>query len=86
MFLLGLSYISTMVYENRVITLLFHSIIMRAGFVLILIVLALSGYPSFFYLAGLIVGFGVVGSALTYRSEQTMHGPTLFQKSFGDKA
>jgi len=32
------------------------------------------------------VGFGVTGSALAYRSERAMHGATLFQKLFGDKA
>lgn len=69
MFLLGLCYLSTMVYRKRIVALLPHSIVMRSGFALVFLVLALSGYPPFFYLAAGIVAFGVAGSTLAYLTE-----------------
>lgn len=86
MFMLGLCYLSTMVYKNRVVPLLLHSIIMRAGFAVVFATLALSGYPPFFYLAAGIVGFGVAGSALAYLSERPTYETSMLQKPSGDKA
>jgi hypothetical protein len=70
MFLLGLCYMSTTVYKKRIVAILLHSIIMRSGFTLVFLVLALNGYPPFFYLTAGIVGFGVAGSTLAYLSER----------------
>lgn len=71
MFLLGLCYISAVVYQKRIVSMLLHSIILRGGFTLVFLALAVIGYPPFFYLVAGIVGFGVVGSALAYLSERT---------------
>lgn len=70
MFLLGLCYLSTTVYRRRVVALLLHSIIMRSGFALVFLALVLSGQSPSFYLTAAIVGLGVVGSTLAYRSER----------------
>ncbi|MBI5782496.1 MAG: hypothetical protein HZA69_02000 [Gammaproteobacteria bacterium] len=85
MFLLGLCYISTVIYQQQIVSMLLHSIILRAGFTLVFLALALSGYPPFFYLVAGIVGFGVAGSALAYLSERSTDEPAMPRKTLGDE-
>lgn len=78
--LLGLCYISTVVYKKRIVSMLPHSIIVRSGFTLVFLALAVSGYPPFLYFAA-IVGFGVLGSAVAYLSEWPMEERTVAKQA-----
>ena len=84
MFLLGLCYLSTTVYNKRIVAMLLHSIIMRSGFALVFFVLAANGHPPFFYLTAAIVGLGVVGSTLAYLSERRADKPNML-KPLGER-
>lgn len=86
MFLLGLCYLSTTVYSKRIVVLLLHSILMRSGFTLVFLALALSGHPPFFYLAAAIVGFGVAGSTRAYLSERAAGQTATSAKPLGERA
>ena len=86
MFLLGLCYLSTTVYKKRIVAILLHSIIMRSGFTIVFLTLALGGFPPFFYLAAGIVGLGVAGSTLAYLSERRTHTPATVNNPLGEQA
>lgn len=67
MFALGISYLSNVIYWKRLVTLLLHSIVIRAGFALGFLAMAVS-HPPFLYITA-IVAIGVVGSGWAYWSE-----------------
>lgn len=83
MFLLGLCYISTMVYTRRIVGILLYSIFMRAWFACVFTVLALVGHPPFLYLAAGIIWLGVAGSTFAYLSERDTHMTAGFISSYG---
>ena len=85
MFLLGLCYLSTMVYRKRVTAVLLTSIIMRSFFAVTFVGVALAGYNPFFYVTAGIVGIGVIGSTLAYRSERATEERVLAKKVVGGK-
>lgn len=70
MFALGFTYVSTVIYRKRLVPLLLHSIVIRAGFTLVFAALAASGHPPFLYIAA-IVAIGVFGSGWAYWSERS---------------
>ena len=63
------SYFSVMIYKQKIIPMLLHSIIARTAIATLLVILALVGYPPFLYLFALIMAVGIIGSTLAYRSE-----------------
>ena len=67
MFLLSLAYISIVIYKKKAADfVVIHSIVIRIGFIMVLLTLALSGHPPFLYAMAGIVAIGVVGSTVSY--------------------
>lgn len=78
--MLGLCYISTVIYAKRIVSMLLHSIVLRSGFTSVFLALAVNGYPAFYFVAGVLT-FGVVGSTLTYWWERN-NRTTVDQQTF----
>lgn len=64
--LLSLSYMSYAIYREKAVAMLFYSITVRAFIALVLLSLAITGYPPFLYAMAVIVGIGVIGSIVSY--------------------
>lgn len=73
MFALGISYVSAVIYRKRLVPLLLHSIVIRSGFTLGFLILAMNGHPPFAYIAA-IVAIGVIGSGWAYWTERPRAG------------
>lgn len=69
MFMLAISYISLIIYVKELTDLIIHTIVIRIGFIAVLITLAVSGYSPVFYLLAGIVAIGVAGTSMSYFSE-----------------
>jgi hypothetical protein len=70
MFMLAISYVSLIIYMKKLTGLIIHTIVIRTGFIAVLITLSLSGYSPVFYLLAGIVAIGVIGSSVSYFSER----------------
>jgi hypothetical protein len=68
MFMLAISYISLIIYMKKLTDLIIHTIVIRTGFIAVLITLAISGSSPIFYLLAAIVAIGVAGSSVSYFS------------------
>jgi len=70
MFMLAISYISLIIYLKKLTGLIIHTIVIRTGFIAVLITLAIYGYSPVFYLLAGIVAIGVIGSSVSYFLER----------------
>ncbi len=70
MFLLALSYISFIIWRQGISSMLPHSMLVRAFFSVVLLVMALSGNPPFLYVMSGIVMIGVLGPSISYLVER----------------
>ena len=70
MFLLVLSYFTYSIYRNKIEAMVIHTIRVRAGITVVLLVMVFTGNnPLFFLVLSGIVLTGVVGSFVSYRKK-----------------